>query len=105
VSGDALPAAPAAGDKRNGHTVSDPPLSDTISHGGHKAGKFVTGDMGEALDVGVVTLPSMPVASAESRGLDFNYNPVGVRNWIGDLCHSQWAFELLEEEGAHAGSL
>jgi hypothetical protein len=93
---------PAAGkNERDRHAVADPPASDLLAFGDHKAREFMPGYMRQP-DIGVMAHPSVPIASAEAGGPHLDDDPVRrrlrVRNGpdLGDLP------KLIEQQRLHA---
>jgi hypothetical protein len=52
--------------------------------------------MRQRLYVGVMPLPAMPVAAADSGGADGDDDAVVGRRWIGDAIYAQRATEIIE---------
>ena len=69
VPGRAGGATAAGADEGGGHAVAGAPAGHRLAGRLDDAGEFVAGDVREG-DVGVVTLPAVPVAAAEAGGFD-----------------------------------
>ena len=77
--------APAAGaDKGDSHAIADAPARDLGADRRNGAGELVAGDVGEDRDV-VVSVPGMPVATAQPSRLDLEHHAVGRRHRVSHL--------------------
>jgi hypothetical protein len=61
------------------------------------------GNVGHGSDVGIVALPAVPVATAESRGFDGNNDAVGWWGWVGETFDGERTAKGVERDGAHYG--
>lgn len=101
VAGFALWTCTTTADEGHGHSVASSPPGDLAADLIDSAGQFVTGNMWQTADVGIVTLPTMPVAPTDAACFDLDDDAVLLGDGavhLGDLDRSS---ELFEYHGLH----
>ncbi len=100
VAGETGFTVAAPGHKRHGHPVVTFPVSYVFAYLDDRSGQLVPGHMGKP-DVRVVSLPAMPVASADARGVHGQDDAVIGNFGIGDFRNGQRSTELGKHSGFH----
>jgi hypothetical protein len=92
----------AGAHERNGHPVADLPPVNQHSECGDATGQFVPCDVRER-DTGIMALPGVPIAAADTGSLHLDHHAVGSRLRIGGLPHLRPDPELAEDDRSHPG--
>ena len=100
VAGLTEAAFPTTTDEGSSYAVAGLPVDHQVSDFLNDASIFVTGNVGE-MDVGIMTYPAAPVASAHAGGFDSNDDP--GRRWgrIWNGFDRQLTLEFPEESSLH----
>jgi hypothetical protein len=80
----AAAARSATAAKRDGDALSDAELPDRFSDRGDDSGEFVAWYMGQ-LNIGIVSHPSVPIASADTAAAIANIGSLGRCGWLAIL--------------------
>jgi hypothetical protein len=84
--------------------LSDAELPDGFAHRGDDSGEFVAWYMGQ-LDIGIVSHPSVPIASADTASFQFDHRIVIAWDWRWDLLDRDGSLEVPEDRSAHGVDL
>lgn len=76
VAAPARGTGPAAANKRRRHAFPAAPPPNLWAHGHYSSREFVPRNVGHRGDVRIVTLPTMPIAAAQTGGFDGDYDAV-----------------------------
>ena len=98
-------ALPAATDKGKDNAVPHFQAANPWTNFVHNASKLMPGNVWEDRDVGIVTLPGMPIRATEPRSFDLNNNTASRCSRCIQFCHNKWLTELLELHCFHEVSL
>jgi hypothetical protein len=74
--------ATAAQHKRNRDPIAHDPTPDIFPNRDHLSGQFMTGDVRQRCDVGIVPLPAVPITPANAIGAYCNDHPIIRRSGI-----------------------
>jgi hypothetical protein len=93
-------AGTASADEGNRHPVTDFPVFHAFAHLSDQPGKLMSGHMGQS-NIRIVPHPPVPIASAKTRCLDFQYYAMLGSLGIRDLDDLRLFLEGFDEEGFH----
>jgi hypothetical protein len=96
----ALLATAAGTDERHDHPLARLPAAHVRGDLDDSGGQFVAGHVRQR-DVGIVTLPAVPVTAAQAGGLDLKDHPAGGHCRLGHLGDDRFGGESLDQDCAH----
>ena len=98
----ALLARSATAGKGDGDPVTNPPLADGGIDGLNDPGKLMPGNVGQGLDIGIMSLPGMPVTAAYPCCLYPDDGTPGGEFGIGQINNFKRGGEITKLGGFHS---